>query len=236
MNNIIFADLSTYTPGETIAFYEKVFGWKYYHQDGYYTAFLNTREVVGLYETPDKFKQMRMPHFWMTYIQVADVHKAADKARELGGIIELVDESNPIGAVALIRDPQGAGFTIYGGNAINTRTSGQRNTLIWNEIHVSDIEKIIPFYEGIFDWRFEEKDDGLYEIRTMDRKHIADASEIPNLVKGRYEYWVCTFGVESLARTKDLILDNGGSLLNDEGRRILFSDNSGQAFFYVQEV
>ena len=108
-NKIIFADLSTYTPNKTIAFYETVFGWKYYSDNGYYIAYNDNKAIAGLYETPEKFKLMRMPHFWMTYIQVNSVAETVAKAKKLGAIIEMIDNNSPIGTVALIRDPQGAG-------------------------------------------------------------------------------------------------------------------------------
>ncbi len=236
MNNIIFADLSTYTPKKTIAFYEAVFGWNYYNEDGYYTAYAGNKQVTGLYETPDKFKQMRMPHFWMTYIHVADLPATVEKAKALGGIIEMVDETNAIGPVALIRDPQGAGFTIYSGNLLNTRTEGEKNTLIWNELHVSNMEKIIPFYQGIFDWSFHKGEKNQYHIYTSNEIHVADAQNITNDFKGKYEYWVCTFGVPNLKETHKTILQNGGTIVSNEGKRMLFTDNSGEAFFYVQEL
>lgn len=236
-NNIIYADLSTYTPQKTISFYEKVFGWEYHNLYGNYIAYLNEKPIVGLYETPEKFKQMRMPHFWMTYIQVNDVKNTVEKARELGGIIEMQQEIPDFGKVALIRDPQGAGFTVYQGNSLQvTRTENTPNTLIWNELHISNAEKIIPFYEGIFDWKFTETLSNHFEIRNGKNIHIADALQIPNEFKGKYEYWATTFGVENLQKTKSVILKNGGSIVTDEGKRILFTDNSGQAFFYVQEV
>ena len=52
-NNFIFADLSTYTPKETMAFYQTVFGWTYYEADGYYSAYKGDKEICGLYETPE---------------------------------------------------------------------------------------------------------------------------------------------------------------------------------------
>lgn len=236
-NNIIYADLSTYTPKKTISFYEKIFGWEYHNLYGNYIAYLNEKPIVGLYETPEKFKQMRMPHFWMTYIQVNDVKITVEKARKLGGIIEMQQEISDFGKVALIRDPQGAGFTIYEGeNLKSTRTENTPNTLIWNELHISNAEKIIPFYEGVFDWEFTETLSNHFEITNGKGKHIADALQISNEFKGKYEYWATTFGVENLQETKSEILENGGSIVVNEGKRILFTDNSGQAFFYVQEV
>ncbi|MCT4629101.1 VOC family protein [Winogradskyella sp.] len=236
-NTIIFADLSTYSPKETIPFYENVFGWTYYKDYDYYVAYKGDKDIVGLYETPEKFKQMRMPHFWMTYIQVNDTKSTVAKARELGGIIEMEQTMEGFGKVALIRDPQGAGFTIYeGDNLKTTRTKNEANTLVWNELHISKAANIIPFYEGIFDWNFVEKQSGYFEIYSQNNKHVADALQIPNNYKGKYEYWVCTFGVQDLKEAKDKVMNHGGSLVYDEGERILMTDNSGQAFFYIQEV
>ena len=237
LNRIIFADLSTYVPEESIAFYESVFGWKFYSDEGYFLAYIGDKPVVGLYKTPEKFKQMRMPHFWMTYFHVSDVEKTVEKARQLGGIIEMVQLDNPIGKVALIRDPQGAGFTLYEGEMLqNTRTKNEESTLIWNELHVSNVEDVIPFYEGILDWSFVEGKEGISHIYTKDEEHIADLMQIPNSIKGKYEYWVCTFAVENLKSAKGRILVHGGNIVVDEGSRILCTDHSGQAFFYIKEL
>ncbi len=241
-NNIIYADLSTYNPQKTIPFYEKVFGWEYENFYDDYTAYVDKKAVAGLYETPEKFKQIKMPHFWMTYIQVSDVKSTVTKARELGGIIEVEQAIDEFGKVALIRDPQGAGFTVYeGDNLPTTRTENQANTMVWNELHISKAKKIIPFYEGVFDWKFTKTKTDYFEIKHFEinnsnNEHIADAIQIPNRYKGKYEYWVCTFAVEDLQKTKAKILENNGSVIIDEDTRILCHDNSGEAFFYVQEV
>lgn len=235
-NNIIFADLSTYTPKESIAFYESIFGWKYFEDKGYYFAYKENNVIVGLYETPEKFKQMRMPHFWMTYIQVNNIKETIQKATDNGGIIEMTIEDQSIGSVALIRDPQGAGFTVYEGeNLQSTRTKNECNTLIWNELQISDASNVIPFYQEVFNWTFKAVTKNQYEINNDKNEHIADALQIPNEFKGKYEYWVCTFAIKDLQNTRDKILNKGGSIVSDEGTRILFTDNSGQAFFYIKE-
>ncbi|GAA4278053.1 VOC family protein [Aquimarina mytili] len=236
-NNPFFADISTYSPEKTMSFYKHVFGWTYYKSGNYYIAYLGNDEVSGLYKTPEKFKQMRMPHFWMTYIQVTNLDATVDKAKQLGGIIEMNYEISGFGKVALIRDPQGAGFTIYKGSKLKTtRTKNKENTLIWNELHVSDVKNTIPFYKGIFEWEIVQNQDGVYEILNHKEEHVADILEIQNQYKGKYEYWVCTFGVDSLKNTKNIILRNGGHLVSEENNRILFADNSNEAFFYIKEV
>ncbi len=236
-NNPIFSDLSTYNPDESISFYEEVFTWKFYKEYEYHTAYLNNEAIIGLYETPEKFKQMRMPHFWMTYIQVNNVNKTVEKARKLGGIIEMTEDIQGYGKVALIRDPQGSGFTIYEGDYLeSTRTQNTPNSLVWNELHVSDADNIIPFYLGIFDWEIKKLEQGVYNVFNKNNEHISDIIEIPNELKGKYEYWVSCFGVVDLQATKKKILKNGGTLVFDEGNRILFTDNSTEAFFYAAEL
>ena len=237
LNKPFFSDLSTYTPEQSISFYENVFNWKYYKVDKYYTAFHKQKEVAGLYETPQKFKQMRMPHFWMTYFRVSDINEVVTKAKNLGGIIELNYETTGFGKVALIRDPQGAGFTVYEGYQLNnTRTKQEKNTLIWNELHVSKTSKIIPFYQSIFDWNIIEVSNGIYKVLNNEKEHITDILEIDNSYKGKYEYWVCTFGVESINASKELILKNGGAIITEEENRILVVDNSNEAFFYIENI
>lgn len=182
-NQIIFSDLSTYSPSKSIRFYETIFGWKFYSDNNYYLAYNGDTPVVGLYETPEKFKQMRMPHFWMTYIQVNNLQQTVENARQLGGIIEMEQILPNFGKVALIRDPLGAGFTVYEGEHLqSTRTSNTENTLIWNELHVSDASKVIPFYEGIFDWKFEPEQNRIYKIYSGET-HISDLLEIDNDIK-----------------------------------------------------
>ncbi|WP_420573874.1 VOC family protein [Kordia sp.] len=237
LNNFIYADISTYTPIKTVSFYETVFNWKYYNYDNYYTAYSENTEVAGLYETPLKFKQMRMPHFWMSYIAVNNVEETVQKARELGGIIELQSNINVNDKIALIRDPSGAGFTVYEGDTLqNIRSTKTVNTLIWNELHVSEASKVIPFYQGIFNWNINQITDTLYQVFNAKKEHISDIVEIPNQYKGSYEYWICTFGVKNIETTKQLILENGGTQVAIDADRILFTDHSNEAFFYLKEI
>lgn len=235
VNTPFYIDLSTYFPQKITSFYENVFDWKFYKSDNYYAAFLADKKIAGLYETPEKFKQMKMPDFWMTYFKVKNVDEILYKVKSLGGIIELNYKSD-FGKIALIRDPKGAGFTIYEGDKLeNIRTNNIVNTLIWSELQVSEVDKVFPFYKNIFNWDFRKKNNNIFTVYSNDI-YIADFIEIPNSLKGKYEYWVCTFGVENLQQSHDLILKNNGKLISNEGDRMLFTDNSNQSFFYIKEV
>ncbi len=236
-NSPFYADLSTYSPKKSLAFYEAIFGWDYYNADEYYVAFNDNMEVSGLYETPDKFKQMRMPHFWMTYIKVKNINETINKAIELGGIIEVYSNHLAFGKIAIIRDVLGAGFTVYEGcTLINTRTKDTQNTLIWNELHISNAAKVIPFYQELFNWNIRAISKDSYEVFNTEGNHICDIHEFPNSYKGKYEYWACTFAVKDLNLSQSTVNQNGGETIYWDKERILVTDNSKEAFFYIKEV
>ena len=234
VNKFIWADLSSYQPERIKPFYEAVFGWKYNGEE-YSIAHKENKEVVGLYQTPLKFQKIKMPSFWMSYIQVEDVLETVEKAKSLGGIIELVDIENSIGKVALIRDTLGAGFTVYQGSQLDSRTKSEENTLIFNELHISDMQKAIIFYQGLFNWNFKKANNSVEVFSDSFEEKIITIRQIDNTIKGKYEYWVCVFGVKNLQSTSNVILKNGGLIVSEEENRVLCSDGS-EAFFYIQEV
>ncbi len=236
MNHFVWADLSTYDTRKSKTFYEQVFGWKFYDSGGYFVAMQGAAEIAGLFETPDFFKKINMPHFWMSYITVADALKTAEIAREFDDAkVELTDDFYG-GKIALIRDPQGAGFTVYDGGKLDSKKI-KTGHLIWNELHVSDVTRVIPFYERLLGWKINpSQTTDKYHMFNSEREHVADITVIPNEIKGKYEYWVCTFGVDDLNRAKQQIIKNGGNVIFDEGERVMMHDNSGEAFFYIQSI
>jgi len=235
-NHFIYADLSTYDLKTAIKFYATVFDWEYYNSgEDYWIAFSENKEVSGLYETPQKFQEMNMPSFWMSYIQVNSVEETVDLARAFGGIVELVDLQASIGKIALIRDPLGAGFTVYEGDRLHVRTKSTPNTLVWNELFISDLSKVKEFYEGIFQWKIEVNTNTYrHVIQDQDDVQIAAISEVSNDLKGKYEYWGVYFAVKDAQETKKKVLENGGSLVYEDEQVTVLADSFGAFFHIVQ--
>ncbi len=232
-NHFVFADLSTYELAITKNFYSAVFNWEYFTEDDrYYLAHHDDKQISGLYETPRKFKDMNMPSFWMSYIHVESVEDTVAKAKTLGGIIELVETENPIGKIALIRDPLGAGFTVYEGDQLNSRFKNTKNALVWNELFISDFSRISPFYETLFHWTFAPAENGRRFILDSSQQQIGAVQEVSNTRKGKYEYWGVFFAVQDTATTKKSVLENGGLLVFEDDHFTALADPFG-AFFHV---
>ncbi len=233
-NHFIYADLSTYDLKTAMKFYTTVFDWEYYNSgEDYWIALANNKEATGLYETPQKFQEMNMPSFWMSYIQVNSVEETVDLARALGGIVELVDLEASIGKIALIRDPLGAGFTVYEGDRLNVRTKDTLNTLVWNELFISDLSKVKDFYEGIFQWTIDVNN-ATYQHFIYDTSgdQVGAISEVSDIIRGKYQYWGVYFAVNDIQEAKQKALDNGGSVVYEDENMTIIADSYG-AFFHL---
>ncbi len=234
-NDFVWTDLSAFDLLEAQEFYKSVFHWEYTKVDeNYYVAHNGVRDCSGLYLMPEKFVKMNLPSFWMSYIQVQDVMETVAIAKELGAIIELVDTSSSFERIALIRDPLGAGFTIYEGESFNARTENIPGTLVWNELFVSDFKMVKEFYSGIFNWQFEKEKYDRYSIISEGNK-IAAIQQMSNEIKGEHEYWAVFFATKDLSVTRNKILKTGGKILYEGDGIYLYADPHG-AMFQLQPV
>ena len=175
-----------------------------------------------------------MPHFWMSYFQVDDVSQTVAIAKQSGAIIEVKPTDFYDGKIALIRDPQGAGFTVYDGENLNFAAGPKKGTVAYNELHVSNANNVLEFYEKIFNWQFEKANgDKTYHAYDATQNWITSIKELPNTVKGKYEYWVITFDVEDVAAAVKQVEKWGGAVVAQDGKRVMVTDNSREAFFYL---
>jgi predicted enzyme related to lactoylglutathione lyase len=59
--------------------------------------------------------------------------------------------------------------------------------------------------------------------------------EVSNAIKGIYEYWSVYFGVKDINKTKSKVIQNEGSVIDEDTYSTLLADSFG-AFFYVVSV
>ncbi|MEM8858148.1 MAG: VOC family protein [Chloroflexota bacterium] len=243
--NFVWADLSTFNLNDAYSFYSAVFDWKSTGLDptGYNICLANNQEAAGLYVMPDFFQQINMPSFWMSYIQVDDIKQTVEVAAQMGGKVEVGPEpfgEQAEGQIALIRDPLGAGFTVYEGEFLKGRDPvGSHGRMVWNELIISDIQKIQPFYQALFGWRVEQVDGGQrYNVYSETNKLIANIEEISNDIKGDLEFWGVYFAVADLDQAMRIVKRHGGAITFDnqtaDSRQVMCTDPQGAAFLLTQ--
>jgi predicted enzyme related to lactoylglutathione lyase len=99
-------------------FYSALFGWsKISEMDMgpgagmYYMFGQNGKMYGGMFTTPPEMAGMHP--FWLVYIHVKDVGKAVDIATRNGATIQRPQMDIPGGSIAILGDPQGAGFAVH---------------------------------------------------------------------------------------------------------------------------
>lgn len=233
ISNFIWADLSTYKTERSKTFYSTVFNWDLTDSGEYIVAKNKEKFRAGIFEMPENLKKIKMPSFWMSYFQVESTKLAVSQAKALNGKIEVENIRFNNGNIALIRDPQGAGFTVYDGTELHFNEDKSHGSIIATELHISNINNVIPFYSKIFNWKFEKIDSETYHVNSEEKKSNVTIRELSNALKGKYEYWVTTILVDDIKSSTQKIIENGGKLISEEFDRNLLCDNSNEAFFYI---
>ncbi len=233
--HFVWSDLSTFDMAAARADYTQLFAWSFSGDGSYDYATIAGNEVAATFPMPERLAEIGMPSFWMSYVHVDDLDGTVEKARRHAGVIIEVEPQafSSDARIALVRDPSGAGFTLYEGPDITPRSDGI-GCVTARYHHVPDIGLIGPFYRDLFGWEFSKVTDtpwAAYAIRHPDGSIIAAAEEVPGAVRGKYRYWMPCFAVQSAEQAVSKIRALDGTVAAEltEGR-FLVADRQGAHF------
>lgn len=237
LNEFAWTDLSTFDLKRARSDYSELFDWRFAGNRSYDFALLGEMPVAAIFPMPKRLQKINMPSFWMSYVRVEDLNHKVEIARSHeGAIIEVEPERfSDTATVALVRDPSGAGFTLYEGPPIAPVHWQQSHGMVVARYHhLPDIGLIATFYRDLFDWRFEPLRTNpwpTYNIRDEVGVLIATAEEVPEEVRGKYRYWMPCFGVGSAEQTLKRLEKRGGAISFDlQDGRLILADKQGAHF------
>lgn len=247
-----WVELATVDVADAKRFYGGLFGWQFDEvpvpdSEPYNLARIEEDVVAAIAHMADQQRQAGVPPHWFCYVTVAGADEAAERAKELGGSVhagpfDVMDQ----GRMAVIADPAGAMLGVWEPRAtIGAQRVNEPGTLTWNDLATNDVEAAIPFYEGLFGWKFEELDTG-DAPSYWSIEHAGGAGgrnggmrELTPEEEGIPPNWAAYFAVESvdegLAKAKEL---GGGALFGPldvpTGRFAALHDQQGAAFSMVE--
>ncbi|NEB63226.1 VOC family protein [Streptomyces diastaticus] len=109
-----WVELLTREPDRAADFYTTVFGWSVTGPPRYQQWGIEGADFGGMVPMDDKFPH-EVPAHWLPYFAVVDVNTAAVDTTDGGGTVLMEPTSVPDGPrLAVLRDPQGAMFGVYG--------------------------------------------------------------------------------------------------------------------------
>jgi predicted enzyme related to lactoylglutathione lyase len=110
-------------------FYRQLFGWEKTGEmdmggGNKYFMYGKGKPFGGIFNRPPEMASM--PPFWMVYVHVKDVQKAVDTATKAGGFVKQPPMEVPGGVIAILGDPQGAGFAVHAATAPASRPAATK--------------------------------------------------------------------------------------------------------------
>ena len=109
-------ELMTTDSKKAFEFYRQLFGWEKTGEmdmggGNMYFMYGKGKPFGGIFNRPPEMSGM--PPFWMVYIHVKDVKKAVETATRAGAFVKQPPMEVPGGMIAILGDPQGAGFAVH---------------------------------------------------------------------------------------------------------------------------
>ncbi len=159
-SSFIWYELLTSSPDAAAKFYGAVLGWtaKDSGQSGMdYRLFeMNGVAIGGLMALPPGAANSGMPPSWLGYVSVADVDQSVARIVAAGGSLQMPAMDVPgVGRMAMVADPQGAGFYVIAPIGSGSSTSfapGKAGHGGWHELHTTDWQSALAFYGAQFGW------------------------------------------------------------------------------------
>jgi len=228
-------ELTTSDAAGAKSFYSSVFGWKINDipiPDGsvYTMLQVDGHDLGALYENKEH------PPAWNSYVNVASVDVSAQQAQENGAKVTMPPmDVMDVGRMAVIADPAGASLCLWqAGKTIGATIRGDNNTLCWNELMTSDIERAREFYKTLFGWNLKVSPE--YTEIDLGSTGIGGMMHITPEMQGMPTAWTPYICVSDADATVEKIKSGGGKIymgpheIPNVGRFAVCADPQGAMF------
>jgi predicted enzyme related to lactoylglutathione lyase len=240
-------DLSAPDYAAALDFYRDLFGWQgkvgSAEYGGYTVCTLNGKPVAGIGPAMGRAGFPAPPPAWITYFSTGNIAEAQQAITEAGGttILPIMDVGT-LGRMMTAADPTGAMFGVwqpqdfFGAQLVN-----EPNTLIWNELHTSDIKVAVDFYREVLGVEVVPTDapgTSEYWSVNVNGRSVGGVTTLANDSTGSPSHWLPYFAVADPNAAVDLLAMKGGTVLVPPfdmiaGRMAVVSDAQGAVFALV---
>ena len=221
-SHFVWYELITSDVDAAERFYGAVIGWKSQNSG---TPGMDYRQwtasgtpVGGLMTIPPEAAANGMRPCWMGYLNVTDLDASVADMQKAGGIQRMPSMDIPgVGRIAVLTDPQGAGFYLIQPAMEGTSTvfsPGKTGHGGWHELHTTDWQAALAFYSTQFGWAKTDALDmgpmGTYLLFNAGGDAIGGMMNSPNFP---HPAWLYYFNVEDIRTAKTRVEAAGGTIL-----------------------
>ncbi len=171
----------------------------------------------GLMKLPDEAAANNMPPCWLAYVHVPDVDATVAAITADGGKVCMPAVTmEGAGRMALVCDPQGAGFYVMtpSGEGVSTSAGNGLGQCGWNELHTSDGDAAKDFYVKHCGWTLDEPMDmgpmGKYHLFSIDGVQSGGMMTDANFPNPAWLYYLTVDDIDAAAAR---VTAGGGAIL-----------------------
>jgi predicted enzyme related to lactoylglutathione lyase len=243
-----FADLKTTNVKVTCDFYGALFGWQFTQVEGsqppYMIATIDGRSKAAIACAADELEANgRQPH-WFSYLNVDDLDAAVEQVPALGGEVLVPPfDVMELGRMSVVADPTGASHGLWQDKVDATTVFDEHGSPFWNELHSSDVDASLDFYEQLVQWKRQPNEMGpdltYYVMETPehgDPKQVGAGGIMQRMRDEIDSTWTVYFNVDDADAAAAKAVELGGSIMMEPhdipgvGRSTWIVDPTG-AFF-----
>jgi len=241
-----WVDLETTDAGAAKAFYSTLFGWAYddmaMSSGGVYSiAMLDGDAVAAIVEQSSEARAAGARPTWNTYLAVDDVDAATAKVAGAGGQVAMApfDVGDGAGRMSFVLDPTGAVVALWqAGTRIGATRVNEPNTLIWNELTSSDVDRALAFYAEVVGLDARPMPMGEEEYMMLFVGEARAGGATAPHIDGAPNHWHVWFAVDDADATAAAAASSGGSVLMAPfdmpvGRAATLADPQGAVFSII---
>ena len=244
-----WAELLTTDAQAAKRFYTGLFGWGYQEvpigENAYYTMFeVGGKWISALHQMGPEQAAQGIPPNWLSYISAESADRMVARARELGATVltEPFDVFDS-GRMGVVQDPTGAVVGIWEArNHLGAGIVGEPNSLCWNELYTTDVDRAAGFYSGLLGWEPQKQPMGdfVYTYFKHGERMSGGMMQLTPEWGPVPAHWMVYYAVDDCDAKTALAESLGGKIcmppsdVPEVGRFAMIEDPQGAAFAIIK--
>jgi len=241
---VTWVDLSTPDVAAAVKFYREVLGWTDVEESDtpmgkYFIGKVGDRQAGGMMAQGPELSGT--PAMWTTFVYVDGVDATTTRVVDAGGTVLTPPFDIPEARIAVIGDPTGAVFGLFGGPVIEGEFYSQdAGRVCWVELMSRDPAAAEGFYADLFGWKaiteHTSSSGSPYTTFKLGEESVAGMMPMPDDVPTEVpSYWAAYFTVADCAATETRVQELGGQVYlptttMDMGRFACLGDPQSASF------
>jgi predicted enzyme related to lactoylglutathione lyase len=177
------------------------------------------------------------PPHWLAHIQVEDLDKAIERAKNAGGKLAAGPFESEVGRIGIVTDPQGAFVGAYQPEGEGSAPGG---VFVWDELGTTDVDGAQRFYEAVFGWTTKDMGEDFGGYRIFQRGDSQIGGLMANKESSIPAAWTPYVGVDDPDGTCEKATGLGAEVLVEPmdvptvGRFAILKDPQGAVFGIIR--